>query len=328
MLEVVLKRPGEFAAREADPPRPGEGEALVRVRRIGVCGTDLHAFAGRQPFFSYPRVLGHELGVEVVELPPNIAGGPLAVGDRCAVEPYVRCGTCKACRSGRYNCCQALACLGVHADGGMRELVSVPIELLHKSTALELDQLALVETLGIGAHAVDRGGVADGESVLVVGAGPIGLATLQFALLAGGRATVLEPNQSRRRFAADFGASALGEPDGTLYDVVFDATGNADSMAASLAHVAHGGRLVFVGLVNGTVAIDDPLLHRREVTLYASRNSCHDFPRIMSLIEAGRLDTRPWITHRLSLAEVPEKFAALRESPGLVKAMIHVGADG
>ena len=108
---------------------------------------------------------------------------------------------------------------------------------------------------------------------------------------------------------------------------MFDATGNAASMAASLAHVAHGGRLVFVGLVQGTVAIDDPLLHRREVTLFASRNSCHDFPRIMSLIEAGSIDTRPWITHRLTLAEVPEKFETLRDQPGLVKAMIHLGPD-
>ena len=328
MLEIVLTRPGEFAARETAPPRPRAGEAVVRVRSIGVCGTDLHAFAGRQPFFDYPRILGHELGVEIVELPAEAIRpcGPLAVGDRCAVEPYVHCGTCNACRAGRYNCCQTLACLGVHVDGGMRELLSVPVELLHKSETLALDQLALVETLGIGAHAVERGAVAGGERVLVVGAGPIGLATLQFALLAGGEVTVLEPNDFRRRFAAGFGAAALAGPNGALYDAVFDATGNAASMAASLAHVAHGGRLVFVGLVQGSVAIDDPLLHRREVTLYASRNSCHDFPRIIDLIEAGRIDTQPWITHRLALADVPERFTGLRETPGLVKAMIHVGS--
>jgi 2-desacetyl-2-hydroxyethyl bacteriochlorophyllide A dehydrogenase len=324
MLEVVLNRPGEFAAREALVPRPEPGEALVRVRRIGVCGTDLHAFAGRQPFFNYPRILGHELGVEVVEVAPGEMASTIQPGDRCAIEPYVRCRRCGACRAGRYNCCQTLLCWGVHTDGGMRQFVRVPLELLHKSETLSLDQLALVETLGIGAHAVARGGLAAGETALVVGAGPIGLATLQFAQLTGAEVTMLEPNAVRREFAGRFGVATLGEPDETLYDVVFDATGNAASMAASLQRVAHGGRLVFVGLVLGTVAIDDPLFHRREVTLLASRNSCHEFGRIIRLIHEGRIDTRPWITDRLTLAEVPRAFAGLRERPGLVKAMIEV----
>jgi len=325
MLEVVLAEPGRFAARDAAPPEPVAGEALVRVHRIGVCGTDLHAFAGRQPFFSYPRVLGHELGVEIVSLPTDSNTAGLAVGDRCAIEPYVRCGHCRACRLDRYNCCESLACWGVHVDGGMRELVRVPVDLLHKSDTLSLDQLALVETLGIGAHAVARGGVQSGERVLVVGAGPIGLACVQFALLAGAEVHVLETNADRRKFVAQFGVTVQETPDGSLFDVVLDATGNAGSMGASLHHVAHGGRLVYVGLVLGEVSLDDPTLHRREVTLLASRNSCHDFPRIIRLIEEGRLDTRPWITHRLPLAAVPERFAELPGTPGLVKAMIEVG---
>jgi len=335
MIEIVLARPGQFIATVATNPRPAPGEALVRVHRIGVCGTDLHAFAGRQPFFEYPRILGHELGVEVIEIAPRNAapGGPdsapanpeLKPGDRCAVEPYLHCGHCRACRLGRYNCCATLQCLGVHADGGMRELFCVPVELLHPSDKLTLDQLALVETLGIGAHAVERSVLHAGERALVVGAGPIGLAVVQFALLAGGQVDVLEQNGARRGFVSQFNVRAKAHPDGTLYDVVFDATGSAAAMAGSLQHVDHGGRLVFVGLVLGSVAIDDPLFHRREVTLHASRNSCHDFPRIIRLIEEGRLDTRPWITHRMSLAQVPGEFAALGESPGLVKAMIEVG---
>lgn len=324
MLQIVLQRPGEFASAQAPTPLPAAGEALVRVRRIGVCGTDLHAFTGRQPFFEYPRILGHELGVEIVELGPGNEGCSLRPGDRCAVEPYLRCGHCAACRAGRYNCCETLLCLGVHADGGMRQWISLPVELLHGSSKLSVEELALVETLGIGAHAVARGQLQEGESALVVGAGPIGLATTQFALLAGGHVTVLEPNATRRNFVERFGAAALDAADGRTYDVVFDATGSAVAMAASLYHVAHGGRLVFVGLTRDNVALDDPTLHRREVTLYASRNSCHDFPRIIALIESGRLDTEPWITHRLDLAEVPAVFAGLATSPGLIKAMIAV----
>ncbi len=330
MLQVVLQQPGSFAAHDVPLPRPAPGQALLRVHRIGVCGTDLHAFAGRQPFFEYPRILGHELGVEVLEVVAGANGAPHAAirpGDRCAVEPYVRCGVCRACRAGRYNCCQTLLCLGVHADGGMREQICLPLELLHASSQLSFDQLALVETLGIGAHAVARAALQPAERVLVVGAGPIGLATVQFALLAGAQVHVLEPDPARRQFVAAWETTvhaALAPGEAELFDAVFDATGNATAMAASLHQVAHGGRLVFVGLTLGTVAIDDPLLHRREITLLASRNSCHEFPRIIQAIESGRLDTQPWITHRLSLSNVPSEFATLRGTPGLVKAMIDV----
>src|SRR5438067_817264 len=185
MLQIRLEQPGEFIARESSAPVRAEGEALVRIRRIGVCGTDLHAFQGNQPFFTYPRVLGHELAGEIIEIGANDRG--LTVGDRVAIEPYLACDECRACRSGRYNCCARLEVLGVHRDGGMQELLAAPIRLLHRSERLALEQLALVETLGIGFHAVERAALAPGESVLVVGAGPIGLAVSQFALLAGAR---------------------------------------------------------------------------------------------------------------------------------------------
>jgi 2-desacetyl-2-hydroxyethyl bacteriochlorophyllide A dehydrogenase len=327
MRQITLQRPGTFVSEDVAPPRAQAGEALVRVRRVGVCGTDLHAFAGRQPFFSYPRVLGHELAVEVLEAPPGAPG--LRPGDRCAVEPYLSCGHCHACRLGKANCCEGLQVLGVHTDGGMRGLLAVPAERLYKSERLDLDQLALVETLGIGAHAVTRSGLRPGEEVLVVGAGPIGLAVVQFALAAGGRVRVLDLDLARRAFAERFGVEALAGPDGRLAEVVFDATGSAAAMEASFGLVAHGGGLVFVGLVQGRVSFDDPLFHRRELTLLASRNSCGDFRRIIASIEEGRIDTTPWVTHRLGLAEVPRAFAGLRDEPGLVKAMIDVGeTDG
>ena len=170
MRTIVLSQPGSFSMTETPCPRSADpGEALLRVRRIGICGTDLHAFRGRQPFFSYPRILGHELGVEVLEVGANERG--IAAGDRCAVEPYLYCGHCVACRRGKTNCCVDLKCLGVHVDGGMRETIVLPVDRLHKSATLSLDQLALVETLGIGAHAVDRAELVPGEWALVVGRG-------------------------------------------------------------------------------------------------------------------------------------------------------------
>jgi 2-desacetyl-2-hydroxyethyl bacteriochlorophyllide A dehydrogenase len=202
--------------------------------------------------------------------------------------------------------------------------IVVPVEKLFKSEKLSFDQLALVETLGIGAHAVARSQLQPRESVLVVGAGPIGLSVVQFATVAGGRVRVLDVSRERRDFAARFGVETLSEPDGELADVVFDATGHAKAMEASFEQVAHGGRLVFVGLVLGRVGFEDPLLHRREMTVFASRNSCGQFPRIIRMIEEGQIDTTPWITHRLPLSEVPGRFAELPGRPGLVKAMIEV----
>lgn len=323
MQQILLETPGRFVARQVPDVVASPGEALVRIARIGVCGTDLHAFAGRQPFFTYPRVLGHELGVEIVAVPPNDRG--LAVGDRCAVEPYFACGRCRPCGLGKYNCCESLRVLGVHVDGGMQTHFSVPLQLLHKSEQLSLDQLALVETLGIGAHAVERADVQSGEKVLVVGAGPIGLSVIQFAVAAGASVTVLDVSPQRRQFAAQFGVATTDSTAGQTFETVFDATGNKAAMEASFAHVAFAGKLVFVGLVQDKISFDDPLLHRREMTLLASRNSAGVFPKIIAMIEAGQIDTRPWITHRLPLAAVPEEFPALPGSANLVKAMIEVG---
>lgn len=322
MIEIVLNRPGEFGERETDAPNSSETNALVSVRSIGVCGTDLHAFAGRQPFFNYPRVLGHELGVEVLEAPPNSLG--INAGDRCAIEPYVNCGACRACELNRPNCCPDLKVLGVHVDGGMRPLLSVPVRLLHRSEKLSLDQLALVETLGIGAHAVARSEVKAGETALIVGAGPIGLGVIQFAQLAGPELRVLELNESRREFVRGLGVEVISEFDGRLSDLVFDATGNPRAMEAAFDYVSPGGRLVMVGLVQGRISFDDPHFHRMEITLLASRNSCHEFPRIIRLIEDGDIDTTPWITHRLELGEVPQRFQELPGRAGLVKAIVDV----
>lgn len=322
MKQVVLQQPGEFVERAGEAPVANDGEALVRVHRVGVCGTDLHAFAGRQPYFSYPRILGHELGVEVLEAQENSFG--IKAGDHCAVEPYVNCGECHACELGKPNCCEKLNVLGVHSDGGMRPLLNVPLRLLHKSGKLSLDQLALVETLGIGAHAVSRAGIAEGEEVLVIGAGPIGLAAIQFAQAAGGRVRVLELSEPRRKFVGRLGVEVLAAPDGRLADAVFDATGNPKAMEASFEFVAHGGRLVFVGLVQGRISFDDPHFHRREITLLSSRNSCNDFPRIIRMIEDGSIDTTPWINFRMGLGDVVREFPRIREQPDLVKAMIEV----
>ncbi|HVX91082.1 MAG TPA: zinc-binding alcohol dehydrogenase family protein [Candidatus Paceibacterota bacterium] len=337
MLQIVLEKPGQFAATEGAPPTLAPGEALVRVHRIGVCGTDLHAFAGRQPFFSYPRILGHELGVEVVD--PGSDPHGLAAGDRCSVEPYINCGHCIACRRGKPNCCANLKVLGVHADGGMRPLFAVPARKLHRSAKLDYEQLALVETLGIGAHAVERAAIGRDDFVLVIGAGPIGLSVIQFALVSGATLAVMDVSEPRLGFCRDrigvkhtvlAGAEAADRlkaiGGGDLPTVVIDATGNAKSMAGTFELAAAGGRIVFVGLFQGDVTFNDPNFHRRELTLCASRNALPEtFREIIRLIEAGRVNTAPWITHRFTLAETPAVFPEkIAGNPAVLKAMIEV----
>jgi 2-desacetyl-2-hydroxyethyl bacteriochlorophyllide A dehydrogenase len=339
MKGISLEEPGRFALLESAPPaKPGEGEALVKVHRVGICGTDLHAFAGKQPFFSYPRILGHELAVEVLAVGSGVSN--VRPGDKCSVEPYLNCGRCIACRRQKPNCCSSLKVLGVHMDGGMREQFVLPAQKLHPSSLLSVDQLALVETLGIGCHAVKRAHVEHGEFALVIGAGPIGLATVQFATEAGARVIVLDVNEGRLDFCRrQLGVSnTINASEGTTVEalmritggdlptVVFDATGSPKSMASAFDFPAAGSRLVFVGLFHGDVTFNDPLFHRRELTLLASRNALPlDFTRIIRLIEEGRIDTTPWITHRARLGEMVAAFPSwTRPETGVIKAMVEL----
>ena len=340
MKAIRLEEPGRLALLSNEPvsAKIGPDEALVRVRRIGVCGTDIHAFKGNQPFFSYPRILGHELGVEVVAV--GSASQNVRPDDRCSVEPYLNCGICVACRRGKPNCCVKLQVLGVHTDGGMRELLVVPSRKLHPSKTLTLDQLALIETLAIGCHAVDRARVEPGEFALVIGAGPIGLAVMQFALEAGAQVIVLDINPQRlefcrTQFGVPYTVNAASEKPlaalqsitaGELPTAVFDATGSPQSMAKAFEYPAHGGRLTFVGLFPGDLTFNDPNFHRRELTVLASRNArSEDFVRIIALVEAKRIDTAPWITHRASLTDVVSELPLwAKPESGVIKAMIEL----
>jgi 2-desacetyl-2-hydroxyethyl bacteriochlorophyllide A dehydrogenase len=307
---------------EAGPPGPGE--ALVAIRSVGICGTDLSGYLGRMPFIECPRILGHELGVEVLATGEGVRN--VHEGDRCSVEPYLSCGDCHACRHGRTNCCESLQVLGVHCDGAMRERMILPAVRLHAGNRLGFEQLALVETLAIGCHAVDRAALCAGEDVLIIGAGPIGLTVLEFARLHSCSITLIEVNRDRREFVTRHypGVRVVESlPDMPVAQVVFDATGHPESMSRTLRLARFTGRIVYVGITKEPVILDDPLFHRRELTLLASRNAVSaDFPRIIGLINDGVVDTGAWITHRCSLEELPQLMGALvMPGSGVVKAV-------
>jgi 2-desacetyl-2-hydroxyethyl bacteriochlorophyllide A dehydrogenase len=338
MKAIVLQQPHRFERVEIhEPGRPGAGEAVVRVHRVGICGTDLSGYLGKMPFFSYPRIPGHELGVEVIEIGQGVTN--IKPGDRCSVEPYMNCGNCHACRKGASNCCANLKVLGVMTDGGLRERFVLRAEKLHPSTKLSFDQLALVETLAIGCHAVDRSALTRGENCLVIGAGPIGLSSIVFARLTGARIIVLDVNRQR----LDFCKRVMGVDetvvlsdnvvddlrrltDGALPDVVIDATGSNVSMSNAFGYVAPTGRLVYVGITTKEVTFTHPAFHKVEGTLLCSRNALpRDFSRIIKLIEEGTIDTKPWITHRTPFDEMAGVFESYtRPETGVIKAVVEV----
>lgn len=340
MKAIVLEKPGQFRmAQISEPGRPGAGEALVRVHRVGICGSDVSGYLGKMPFYSYPRIPGHELGVEVLAVGEGVEN--VRPGDRCSIEPYINCQNCSACKRGGSNCCRNIQVLGVHTDGGLRGQFILPARKLHKSEKLSFDQLALVETLAIGCHAVNRGDPRDGEHVLVVGAGPIGLSVIEFVKLTGAKLTVMDMNERRLEYCRKImgvQSTVLFKGDGSeisqleeitagaLPTLVIEATGNVKSMCNAFHYIGHTGRLVFVGIVTADIAFPDPLFHAREMTLFASRNALPgDFTRIIKLIEDGKIDTRPWITHRSSFDSIIGDFAALtRPETGVIKAMIEV----
>src|SRR4051812_42133880 len=305
MKAIQLTQPRQFRVIDVpEPPAPGPGEAVVRVHRVGICGTDYSGYLGKMPFFSYPRIPGHELGVEVVAVGQGVTN--VKPGDRAAVEPYINCQACYSCTRGHTNCCEHHQTLGVHVDGGLRPLFTLPARKLHVSTKLTFEQLALVETLGIGLHAVNRANPKPDETVLVIGAGPIGLSVIEFAKLAGSRVVVMDLNEQRLRFAREkMGVAetiaAKGHDEdvkavtdltgGKLGNVVVDATGSAKSMTAALSYVGFAGRLVWVGITQDPLSFTQPIMHRREMTFLASRNAVSsEFTRILRLIEGGMLD--------------------------------------
>ena len=334
MLTVICETPGTLRAQERPKPLRGEDEVLLRVKRVGVCGTDLHIFTGNQPYLSYPRVMGHELSGIVEEVPP---ASPLAPGDTVYVMPYLSCGQCVACRQGKTNCCVNIQVLGVHRDGAFTEYLSVPQRFVHKAEGVSLDQAAMVEFLAIGAHAARRAAVREKQRVLVVGAGPIGMAAMIFCGLRGAQVTALDTRRDRLDFCAthlqtsacvqvadDDEQQLAALTDGEFFDVVFDATGNPKAMERGFKFVAHGGTYVLISVVGATISFSDPEFHKRETTLLGSRNATtEDFETVLTAMRAGQIPDAALNTHRLPLAEVPDGFKDLLDpARGVVKAIV------
>jgi 2-desacetyl-2-hydroxyethyl bacteriochlorophyllide A dehydrogenase len=335
MKAIVCQEPFDLSVVDRPTPQLRDGEVLIRIERVGLCGTDYHIFAGRHPFLAYPRVIGHELAGRVATAP---SGSRFHEGQLVAINPYLSCGTCIGCRNGRPNACVHVQVLGVHIDGGMCELLSVPERALIDATGLTSDQAAMLEFLSVGAHAVARSSVAADNRVLVMGAGPIGIAAALFARLEGAAVTLVDRREARLAYAQEHLGfddvlvaderlldSLATKTGGEMFDVVFEATGSIASMGQSLAYVATGGALVFVGVAPGEVSFSDPEFHKREATLLASRNALfEDFERVISAIKAGLIPTSALQTHSFAAEEMPIRVPQLiDDADHVLKAIAH-----
>lgn len=336
MKALLCDEPGHLSLVTRPEPVRGEDEVKIRIRHVGICGTDFHIFAGKHPFLQYPRVMGHELSGTVEEAP---AGSSLKKGDPVYIVPYLSCGACQACRKGLTNACRNIKVLGVHCDGGMADYVSVPEENVVPTGNIPLEDAAMIEFLAIGAHGVKRGNIAAADRIMITGAGPIGMSAIIFAKARGAHVTVMDTREDRLSFAVDrlgaddilyadasAEAEAARRTGGDGFDVVIDATGSAAPMQRGFNFLAHGARYVLLSVVTQDITFSDPEFHKREATLFASRNAQpDDFAEVVRQIEAGKVPTRALNTHRGKLEDGARLFPDwVRPEAGVIKAILEV----
>ena len=317
MRSIHVTTPGEVDVVEVENPRPRPGEALLRVRYAGICGSDVQTFRGTQPFASYPRVPGHEFSAEILEI--NGSSEDLAVGDVVTGVPYFQDGTCYSCRRGLINACERNETMGVHRDGAFQELITMPLERLHRARGVDPRDLAIVEPFSIGYHAVLRADVAEGERVLVLGAGAIGLLTMIAARTRGAEVWIADVVASRLEVATTLGAAGTVDlaqetvdsavqaaTGGDGFDVVFEATGLPISFLNAIEAAAFGARLVLIG--NGTreVTLNQSALIKKELDVLGSRNSRGVFETLIDLLERGVVDVSPLRTKIVPLTEAKQ----------------------
>ncbi|WP_010522985.1 zinc-binding alcohol dehydrogenase family protein [Aquimarina agarivorans] len=333
MKYIVCEQPGDFQLKEKEMPVRKDDEALLKVKKVGICGTDIHAFSGNQAFFTYPRILGHELASEIADIGANSYG--LKKGDKVVIMPYISCGKCIACRNGKTNCCTNISVLGVHSDGGMQDYITVRQDLLLPANNLSYDQMVIVEPLAIGAHAIRRAAVHSNEIVVVVGCGPIGIGMIKLAQIAGAKVIALDVNDDRLAYAknqigADYCINVSNDPqskiaeitNGDMATAVFDATGFKGALEKGVDYMAHGGRYVLVGLSKDDLMFTHPKIHAKETTLMCSRNATkRDFEHVINVLD--QFPTASFITHNVSFAEMIANFNSwTKPETGVIKATV------
>jgi 2-desacetyl-2-hydroxyethyl bacteriochlorophyllide A dehydrogenase len=317
MKAILINAPKDISVKEVSNPERKENEVLIKVHGMGICGSDIAAYKGINPLVTYPRIIGHEIAGEVLEVPRGET--EMTPGDRVVIEPCVYCGTCYPCKNKRTNCCENLAVRGVHIDGGMSEFCFHPRQLIHKVPAgVSWKHLAMVEPLTISIHAVKRARLAKGEHLVVTGAGPIGLLAALYALVIGAVPMIVDPIDERLAFARSLGIPYGINPvkesaverikeitGGRMAEAVIEASGSDAAIRSSIDYVAYSGRISLVGWPKGEVSLMTAMFTKKELDVMGSRNSLRDFPESIDLIAGNKIDVASLVTRTVSFEEVP-----------------------
>ena len=334
MRALVIERPGEARVIDIDPPPRDPNEVALRIRRIGLCGTDLSTYLGKNPLVTYPRIPGHEIAATVECVPENNPG--LKSGMDVTMSPYTNCGHCSACRNGRFNACRYNQTLGVQRDGAMREHFSMPAEKLYAAD-LPIEELCLVEPLTVGFHAVSRGRVTDPDVVAIYGCGGVGLGAVCAAVFRGARVIAIDIDDGKLEIARKAGARYLLNSmredtharlqeitDGHGPDVVIEAIGRPDTFRAAVEEVAFTGRVVYIGYAKDHVSYETRLFVQKELDIRGTRNALpEDFQEVIRMFQARRFPTSDAISAVLPLEKAPAMLKAWSENPGkFTKIMI------
>lgn len=329
MKAVYMEKPWNIEISDVQMPKPKEGEALLRVKSAGICGSDIGAFRGTNGLVSYPRIIGHEIAGEVISIPENNKNG-IKPGDRVIVDPYLYCGHCYPCSIGRTNCCVDLKVLGVHVDGGMAEYFCHPADMLLKvPDDMPWDIIPLAEPLTIALHGIHRLKLKAGEHIAINGAGPIGLLAAMVALHYGAEPIMIDLVKERLDFAKSLGVQYtinLREEDlvekvseytnGRMAECVMEASGANSAIRATLDIVSHAGRIALTGWPKQETPIPTDMITRKEVDVRGARTSAGEFPEAIDLIYHQKVDVRRILTKVISIDEAPETIRDIEKNPG------------
>lgn len=328
MLAIKYEKPWDVTCVNTEKPVPGQGEALIKVRSAGICGSDIGAFRGTNPLVTYPRIIGHEIAGEIISIPENKKG--LKAGDHVIVDPYMYCGACYPCSLGRTNCCEDLKVLGVHVDGGMSEYFTHPADMLWKlPDDMPWELAPIAEPLTIALHGIHRGRLKKGEHVAIIGAGPIGILAAMGALAYGAEPIMIDLVEERleeaRRLGVrytiqsgkeDVAAKTAGYTDGRMAELVMECSGANAAIQMSLDIAANAGRITFTGWPKNETPLMTGTITKKEVDILGARTSANEFEEAIELIHTGKVDAGKILTKVISLQETPDTIRDIEKNPG------------
>lgn len=338
MKAIVIDKPYEVEIRDVPMPTVGEGEALLRVLYVGICGADVASYTGNQPFTTYPRIPGHEFSAEIIEIPENDKG--LKKGDVVTCNPYFNCGKCYSCERGHVNCCTDNRTMGVQRDGAFCEYISMPVERIYPGMGLTAKELALIEPFSISRHAISRAVIHQTDSVLIVGAGPIGLFALLAAKQFSGKIAVADVLNNRLDLAMSYGADGVVNTatediakfteeftDGRGFDVCIEACGRPETFLMCIDEAAYAANIILIGNGKRETTFLHSIILKKELNIFGSRNAMkQDFLDNIELAASGKVDVMKMVSGVYEMDKAAEAFDALAHNKGdLAKLLIRIG---